>query len=480
MTGVCLRRDEKSVRRFPAVRALWPYPSLFAFAAVLSALTLTWGIGPHDEGLMLQAAARIADGQWPYRDFWFNYGPGQPLLLAPVAHSLLAWRLIRVAIDAAVAVLAFALVRRTERLWLAALARVALAGAVAWPATPGPNPPALALVLGALLLARSRPGPAGALCAAAAFFRPEIGAAGALSVALYGGGVRSLLVALGTGLALYAIPFAVAPGDLLRDTVGFLGVQDLQRLPLPLHYRGALDLNKLLEFYFPVILLAGSALWLVARRRLWLAPLVAVGVLYLLGRPDEFHYVPLAVVLAIGLAQPRAALVAALALIAVHGLERRAGQVLHPPALARVPADVADGVRTTPGDARALAALLPRLRALAPDGAAIFVAPPRFDRVRVGDPLPYVLAGRRNPTRYDVIQPGVVTTARVQREMLRDLERARPPVLVRWRDPRALATEPNGSGRSSGVTLLDDALRRDFGAPERFGPYVLLRRRAGR
>jgi len=453
------------------VRALWPYPSLFAFAAVLSALTLTWGIGPHDEGLMLQAAARIADGQWPYRDFWFNYGPGQPLLLAPVAHSLLAWRLIRVAIDAAVAVLAFALVRRTERLWLAALAGVAVAGAMAWPATPGPNPAALALVLGALLLARSRPGPAGALCAAAAFFRPEIGAAGALSVALYGGGVRSLLVALGTGLALYAIPFAVAPGDLLRDTVGFLGVQDLQRLPLPLHYRGALDLNKLLEFYFPVILLAGSALWLVARRRLWLAPLVAVGVLYLLGRPDEFHYVPLAVVLAIGLAQPRAALVAALALIAVHGLERRAGQVLHPPALAAV----ADGAKTSPGEARALHAVVARIHALAAPGTPIFVAPPRFDRVRVGNPLLYVLARRPNPTRYDILQPGVVTTARVQREMVRDLRRARPPVLVRWLDPRAHATEPNGSSRSSGVTILDDYLRATYGRPERYGAYVLYR-----
>ena len=27
---------------------------------------------------MLQAAARIADGQVPYRDFWWFYPPGQP------------------------------------------------------------------------------------------------------------------------------------------------------------------------------------------------------------------------------------------------------------------------------------------------------------------------------------------------------------------------------------------------------------------
>src|SRR3954468_18635681 len=471
MAGVSLRADEKSVRRFPAVRRAWPYICLFAGAAVLSACTLTRGIAPHDEGLMLQAAARIADGEWPYRDFWFNYGPGQPLLLAPVAHSLLAWRIVRVALDATVTVLAHALVRRTAPPWLSVLSAVAVAAAMAWPATPGPNPAALALVLGALLLARSRPGLAGLLCGVAAFFRPEIGAAGALSVALYDGGARSLLVALGSAVGLYALPFAVAPGDFLRDTVGFLGEQDLQRLPLPLHYRGGVDPNKLLEFYLPVILLAGSALWLAARRGLWLAPLVLAGVLYLVGRPDEFHLVPLAVVLSIGLAQPRAALVAVLALIAVHGLERRAGQLLHPPPLAAV----ADGVKSSPADARALHALLPRIRALAPPGTPIFVAPPHFDRVRVGDPLLYVLAGRPNPTRYDVMQPGVVTTARVQREMVRDLRRARPPVLVRWVDRRASATEPNGSARFSGVRILDDYLRATYDRPQRFGPYVLYR-----
>src|SRR3954467_14061131 len=85
MAPVSLRRDEKSVRRFPTVRRAWPYACLFAGAAALSAFTLLRGIGPHDEGLMLQAAARIADGQWPYRDFWFHYGPGQPVLLAPLA-----------------------------------------------------------------------------------------------------------------------------------------------------------------------------------------------------------------------------------------------------------------------------------------------------------------------------------------------------------------------------------------------------------
>ena len=55
---------------------------LFVLAAALSGFTILQGIAPHDEGLILQAGARIASGQWPYRDFWSNYPPGQPLVLA--------------------------------------------------------------------------------------------------------------------------------------------------------------------------------------------------------------------------------------------------------------------------------------------------------------------------------------------------------------------------------------------------------------
>ena len=44
-------------------------------------MTILWGINPHDEGLVLQAGARIADGQLPYRDFYANYGPGQYFLV---------------------------------------------------------------------------------------------------------------------------------------------------------------------------------------------------------------------------------------------------------------------------------------------------------------------------------------------------------------------------------------------------------------
>jgi hypothetical protein len=98
--------------------------------------------------------------------------------------------------------------------------------------------------------------------------------------------------------------------------------------------------------------------------------------------------------------------------------------------------------------------------------------------VRVGHPLLGVLLQRPNPTRYDVMQPGVVTTAAVQREMARDLVRSRAPVVVRWVAPAARTREPNGSGRSSGVRLLDRTIAARYRRLVRYGHYVVLVRRA--
>jgi hypothetical protein len=473
----------------------WRTPVLLVLAALLSAVTLLREIGPHDEGLRLQAAQRIADGQLPYRDFWWNYGPGQPLLLAlPIqlfGPSLLWWRLLRVVVDAVVALLAYKLIRRvTTNEPIALLGWLAAAAAMAWPATPSPNPTALLLVLWALLMARDHRLWAGALCGLAIVFRPEIGIAGAIAVALAGGGWAALAPAAGVAVAGLLPFFLAAPGDMWDDTIGFLGVQDLQRLPLRVNPSGiGLDPNKLLELWMPLILVVATGLWAVWaawRRPRWALPalpLLAVSLAYLLGRPDEFHLIPLAAVLAIALAAAAATeptkalqigLIIGLALIALHGLERRWGQLVHPPALADVPASVADGVQTTAADARDLRGLLAAVDRLSCPGDPILVAPPRFDQVTVGNPLLYVLADRTNPTRYDVMQPGIVTTEQVQREMIADRERARPALVVRGEDPRAKAQEPNGSADSSGVTLLDDWIAAHYPRAQHFGRYVLL------
>jgi hypothetical protein len=447
-----------------ASRGLLLNAALLVAGALLSASTIWWGIGPHDEGLMLQAARRIADGQWPYRDFWWNYGPGQPVLLAPFGGSLVAWRVLRVALDAVVALLAYRLALRVGARPVAALLGwLAVAAAMAWPSGPGPNPTALALGLGALVLVLRRPVAAGALAGLAAAFRPEIGVAVALGLRR----PRAIAAAAVVGVAAW-LPFLVAaPGELLDQTAGFLGIQDLQRLPFPLDAPTS-DPNKLLEFYAPLILVAGAVLAALTRPPLALVPLTLVGVAYLLGRTDEFHLVPLAAVLPVVLVSARRLRVAALAvtaLIALHGLDRVATRIVNPPPLERI-----GGVWAAEREARDTTRAVDAI-----GGRSVFVAPPRFDQVTVGNPLLYVLAGARNPTRYDVMQPGVVTTEEVQREIVADLERSRPAVLVRWLDPRT-APEDNGSGRSSGVTLLDDHLRARYRRVERLGAYELHER----
>ena len=491
---------------------------LLVLGGALSAVTILRGIGPHDEGLMLQAGSRIANGQWPYRDFWTNYPPGQPLVLAVLqlvfGPSLLAWRVLRVVTNAVIALLAFRLANKRAGQAIALLAWLAVAGAMAFPTGPGPNPTAIGLALASILLAERRPALGGGLAGFAALFRIEIGIAAALGAMLAVPPGKRLRIAV-SGLLVAAVCFApfviVAPGTLAHDLFGFYGIQNLQRLPFPLSFDGALRPSKLIEFYMPAILVLSCVVWAAAlgaraltaarsraalragigtsprptppgARALELAPLAAVGLAYLLGRTDEFHLIPLSVALAVMLATEAAfargalkvALLIALSLIALHGLDRQAGQILHPPAMAAVPGAAGDGVQTDTADARSLAALEHAVARLTRPGEPIFVADPRHDVVHVGDPLLYIILDHPNPTRYDVMQPGLVTSAPVQREIVASLERSRTRVVIRWLDPRAYAPEHNGSDVSSHVFILDRYLAEHFRPVARFGVYQLL------
>jgi len=237
-------------------------PLLAAGAALLSAFTILRGYGPHDEGLMLAWAGRIADGQWPYRDFWCNYGPGQPLVLAGLVKalgpSLLWWRVLRVALDALVAVLAYRLVRREAGPGWALGAWLAVAGAMAFPTGPGPNPPALALALAALLAVRRTPAGAGALAGLAIAVRPEIGLAVAAAVVVTSRSWRPAASA-GAVAGVVLAPFVLVAGAAMADQVlGFAAIQGQQRLPFPLEPDVGWDLNRLFEHFFPALLVVGA------------------------------------------------------------------------------------------------------------------------------------------------------------------------------------------------------------------------------
>jgi hypothetical protein len=494
--------------RGAAAVAWWRLALLFGLGALISGLTILDGINPNDEGIVLQAGARVADGELPYRDFYANYGPAQYYLAgaldAVIGPSLLAWRVVRVAFDALVGVLAYAIARRDAPEPLALVAWVAVVVVMAHPTLPHPNAPALALAFGAILLARRSPAGSGALAGVAFAFRFDLGAAAAAGAAVAAAAerdtraaLRSVAAAGVTALALVAPFVLAAPDHFWGQTVGFaLDEQSLQRLPLPGSYDGTFEPNKVLAFYLPYVLIGGLALWLViavatrAPMRLWAPfPLALAGLAYLLARADEFHLVPLAAVLPVLLATAAArerragrtpaalALVLPAVLVALHGIDQNRIDLISGPPLDRVDVDVADGVKARPAEARALEELVPYVRERVPDGAPIFVANPRHDLVRAGNPLVYVLVDRPNPTRYDVMQPGVVTTDEVQREIVRDLRRSGTDLVVRWLSPVAAEAEPNGAGRSSGVRTLDRHLARSYVEVDRFGEYAVLRRR---
>jgi hypothetical protein len=207
---------------------------------------------------------------------------------------------------------------------------------------------------------------------------------------------------------------------------------------------------------------------------------------YLLSRTDEFHTLPLIVLLAVllpaaaawalrgGVPLGRPLGVAAtlvFGLLLAHGVANRASALFRPPATSEVHVGPADGVRARPAEARALERLAALVHARVPPDEPIYVAPARSDLVRSNDPLLYVLLDRDNATDRD---HGLIARAGTQRRIVAQLERARPRVVVRWTDPMGTVREPNLRGRPSGVHLLDDWLQRNYRLAERLFHYDVL------
>jgi len=75
------------------------------------------------------------------------------------------------------------------------------------------------------------------------------------------------------------------------------------------------------------------------------------------------------------------------------------------------------------------------------------------------------------------VHPGLVTTVSGQREMIADLERTRPSLLLRYSG--CTWDEPNGSMRD-GATLLDDYLSATYAPAQVVGSFQAWRRKIGR
>ena len=491
--------------------------ALWLAAALISGFTLRRYLEPFDEGLLLQAVTRLTDGQWPYADFGWAYGPGQPVAVAAAFKlfepSVIAWRILRVVADATIALLVWALVSREAGPRWALAGWLAAAVTIAQPTSANPVPVALALALGALTVALSgeatprRAATAGALAALAGFWRPDFGVVAALAVVAallrnrkggqtpLGLVVRAIGAAVVAGAVLYA-PFAIAagPGQLWNSLVS-AGVRDgaAWRLPFPLEYDGSLrgwppralaeDLKDVLGFYLPLIGVVGLVVAPLALRRRITPTVAGLGVLalgalaYLLSRADELHAQPLLVILCALLpiaaaSVDRAALVAVpLALILLAGIANRLSALVLPPDLEPVRMAGVPGIHVPPAEAEALPALAAAVEVTVPEGEPIYVAPRRSDLVTLTDPLLHFLVDRPNVLRRDAL---LQARPEEQERIVAALERARPKAVIRWLDPVSARPEPNERGRPSGSTALDDYLARAYRRQARYGAYELL------
>jgi hypothetical protein len=500
------------------VKRLLPV-ALWLGAALISAFTMRRYLEPFDEGLLLQAATRVTDGQWPYADFGWGYGPGQPLLIALAFKvfdpSVVWWRVARVAADATAALLVWRLVGRAAgpRWALAAWAAAALTAAQ--PTSANPAPVALALALGALVVATggerrggrpTRALVAGGLAALAGFWRPEFGlvALVAVAVALYvrrapGAAVVAAAAAVG-GIVLLYLPFAIAarPGELWDTFVaGPAREGGAWALHFPLVYDGSLrgwppralatDVKDLIGYELPLtglVVLAAAvvSLW---RRHLTaeLAGLLVLALgtaVYLRSRADEQHAQPLLIAacalvpLALALRPPRAiaaVLLLGFALVLAGGAANRLSALLLPPDLEAVHLAGVPGIRVPPREAEALTPMVADVQRLVPEGEPIYVAPRRSDLVTLSNPLVHFLTRRPNVLRDDVL---LQAEPAEQARIVAALRRARPRAIVRWTDPISARPEPNERGRPSGSRALDDYLASAYRLHARYGAYDIL------
>ena len=107
-------------------------------------------------------------------------------------------------------------------------------------------------------------------------------------------------------------------------------------------------------------------------------------------------------------------------------------------------------------------------------GEFIFVGNRRHDLIFMNSALFYFLSDRISATRYIDMLPGVVTTAKVQSEIINDLKRHDVEYVVLCTMP--MPSDPNKSSVSSGVTILDDFVRTNYKPEAEFGRYSILHR----
>ena len=105
----------------------------------------------------------------------------------------------------------------------------------------------------------------------------------------------------------------------------------------------------------------------------------------------------------------------------------------------------------------------------------IFSGAKRTDRLFANDALLYFIANRPSATRWIEMEPGLTNTVRGQLGLINELETKGVRVIVLWNNA---SSEPNATGASNSIELLDRFIEARFQQAKSFGDYAVLVRRA--
>jgi len=506
---------------------------LFAFAFLFLLATMNRTVNIYDEGIMLVGAMRVAAGQLPHHDFNTNYGPGTYLLLAGLfkafSTSVLVERLADTAVRALIAVTCFGLCRRlgfglashvAYGLALLVLSLSGFYGVAQFPAL-------LGLLVGVWYCVpvfagkngRGAPFAAGLAFGAATLFRYDFGlisfglASLVLVLFLWRQKSRSTaatLTAWGLGALAVLGPLALVYGiggalpGWYHDLWQYPSANYVAMRGLPFPGLAALVRNSDdIWIYFPVAVwcLAVPLLWRASRRpgdapavtgatgtpaavwTLWLLVLLS-GELFAKGsvRVSLLHMAPAVIVSTVLFAfvwnavQTSPALGRFTVALVWIGL-----LVAAPPTSLSLRLDGTSRADRPPRlgafhlDAYHLAAI-DWIRRHTEPGTLLFVGTGRHDKIFINDMLFYFLADRLPATKWAQFDPGLQTTAAVQRDMIRELSTKNVPYVVVETDYDN-RREPNASALSSGVRELDAFLRAHYVPAEEFGPIIVARKK---
>ena len=101
-------------------------------------------------------------------------------------------------------------------------------------------------------------------------------------------------------------------------------------------------------------------------------------------------------------------------------------------------------------------------------GQKLYVGVTKHDRIFANDNIIYFATQRLPATKWSHFDPGLQNSYEVQAEMVRELQMNSPPYVVLDSEFEAVH-EPNDSSRSTGVTLLDEYIRKAYRPARNFG-----------